>query len=82
MYIHMYNFGEVRARTRIQFLFPVDFGAHVYFQLIIHRSQNLVDFLPLSMPSAQKGMEWKKYSMYCEIHEISWFIENFDFNSK
>ena len=59
MYIHMYNFGEVRARThartRIQFLFPVDFGAHVYFQLTIHRSQNLVDFLPLSMPFCAFG---------------------------
>ena len=55
MCIHMYNFGELRARTRIQFSFLVDFGAHVYFQPTIHRSQNLVDFLPLSMPFCAFG---------------------------
>ena len=47
--------GEVRARTQIQFLFPVYFEAHVYFQPTIHRSKNLVDFLPLSMPFCAFG---------------------------
>ena len=41
--------------AQIQFLFSVDFGAHVYFQPTIHRSQNLVDFLPLSMPFCALG---------------------------
>ena len=41
--------------AQVQFLFSVDFGAHVYFQLTIHRSQNLVDFLPLSMPFCTFG---------------------------
>ena len=43
----------------IQFLFKVDFGAHVHFQPTIHRRQNFVDFLPSSMDfvsSAQKDM--------------------------
>ena len=33
----------------------VDFEAHVYFQPTIHRCQNLVDFLPLSMPFCAFG---------------------------
>ena len=41
--------------ARIQFLFPVYFEAHVYFQPTIHRSKNLVDFLPLSMPFCAFG---------------------------
>ena len=36
------------CRIRIQE--SVDFRVHVYFQAIIHCSQNLVNFLPLSMP--------------------------------
>ena len=35
--------------------FQVDFCTHVYFQPTIHCSQNLVDFLPLSMPFCAFG---------------------------
>ena len=41
--------------VRIQFLFAVDFAAQMDFEPNIHRSQNLVDFLPLSMPFCTFG---------------------------
>ena len=37
------------------YLSPVHIEAHVYFQPTIHRSKNLVDFLPLSMPFCAFG---------------------------
>ena len=53
-YIHTSSIILVKC-AQIQFLFSVDFGANVYFQPSIHRSQNLVDFLHLSMPFCAFG---------------------------
>ena len=48
--------SENRKQERwVRSNFQVDFWAHVYFQPTIHRSQNLVDFLPLSMPFCAFG---------------------------
>ena len=51
----VYHVKQLVNCVRIQFLFLVDFEAHVYFQPTIHRSWNLVDFLPLSMPFCAAG---------------------------
>ena len=69
--------------ARIQFLFPVHFEAHVYFQPTIHRSKNLVDFLTLSMPFCAfgaKGMGREKirlrlYSIDTTFHKIAILVE-------
>ena len=40
--------------SRIPFLFLVDFGAHMYFLPTTQSSENLLDFLPLSMHGTEK----------------------------
>ena len=45
--------------------FQVDFLAHVYFQPTVHRSQNLVDFLPLSQAwNGKKFFKWLSCTTY------------------
>ena len=75
MYIHMYNFGELGARTRIQFLFLVDFGAHVYFQPTIHRSKKSHRFLTHinAFLRLRRNKAWvgKKLIHFCSFQSFS-----------
>ena len=61
-----------------QYLLSVDFGAHAYFQPTIHCPQNLVDFLPSSMPFCDFGAKRHEGNIYilhpkpAALTESSW----------
>ena len=55
--------------AQIQILFSADFEAYVYFQPSQHCLQNIVDFLPFSMPSCAFGAKRHDTGRSCTNNE-------------